>query len=164
MTVNIYGSVASATYRLLNKNAQELGRWAPSNTPMHIQHRPVMERTCRYQPSRSRWKISAVGQSSDTFVWLSKLYAPTVTSLRIEPLRGVLSKGETVPVTLRLASAGSALGANYTVRLWLPPGFSGAPDHGLLPLGLAKPETYRRPSPLPRRARPLCVTPLSPRP
>ena len=80
-------------------------------------------------------EVSAVGQSSDTFVWLSRLYAPTVTSLRIEPLKGVLSKGETVPVTLRLASAGSAPGAAYTVRLWLPPGFSGAAGPWTLAIG-----------------------------
>ncbi len=135
MTVDIYGSVTSATYRLLDESAQELGsgslqQYTSTGSPSP---RYGGEVSVPIQPFKI--EVSAVGQSLDTFVWLSRLYTPTVTSLRIEPLKGVLSKGETVPVTLRLASAGSAPGADYTVRLWLPPGFSGAAGPWTLAIG-----------------------------
>lgn len=122
MTVDIYGSIFSARYRLLDVRAQELGSGslsqypdAHSTSPRYLADFPVPTEPFKIE-------ISAVGGS--TFVWLSRLYMPAVTTLRIEPAKGVLFKGETVPTILRLASTGAS-NTGYTVRLWLPSGFSG---------------------------------------
>lgn len=124
MSVDVYGSVGSATYRLLDTSGQELANGYLSQ-PTDANSTSASYVAVVLVPSQPfKIEISAVGNNPTPFVWLSRLYVPTVTSLRIEPVKGVLSKGETVPVTLRLAST-SASSANYTVRLWLPAGLSG---------------------------------------
>jgi len=124
MSVDIYGSVLSASYKLLDQHSMVIASDSLSQFPDAHTTSPRYATIVPVPSQPFRVEISAVGTAS-TFVWLSRFYMPTVTTLRIDPAKGILSKGETVSVILRLASTDASSSSGYTVRLLLPPGFSG---------------------------------------
>jgi hypothetical protein len=108
VAVDIYGpAVSGATYRLLDSHGLPLASGplsqnsdAPSTSPRYFAKVEVPNQPFKIE-------VSAVGQSASIFAWLSTLYTPTPTTLRIEPSTAILSKSQTIPVILRLASFGA---------------------------------------------------------
>lgn len=123
MRLEIYGQVHSANYQLVDASGQALAGGDLMRIPQEDAASPTYFTVASVPSQPFRVAISATGTSADSLAWQSRLYSPTTTSLRLIPSKAILAKGETVPLTVRLGSP--TTGGTYTVRLWLPPEWSG---------------------------------------
>lgn len=123
MRLEIYGQVHSASYQLVDTSGQALAAGDLMRIPQEDADSPTYFTVASIPAQPFRVAISAAGTNADSLAWQSRLYSPTVTSLRLIPSKAILAKGETVPLTVSLGS--TTTGGTYTVRLWLPPEWSG---------------------------------------
>jgi hypothetical protein len=137
LRVDVFGSVSAARYRFLNNAGSVLSEAPLFSSGDASALSPRFFTSVLIPDEPFRVEVALTGTNGTSFWWTSSTYVPQPLRLDVVPAKAFLSKGERVPVTIRLVSGVSA---TYTVRLFLPTGFSGS--EGPWTVSLAAGETH----------------------
>lgn len=120
LRVDALGSASLVTYRMLGLTGAVI---AQGNLTVIPSLPSVFVAPVSIPIEPFKIEISAYGQTGPSTKWTSsKLYTPSQVQMSIIPTRGMLTKGETVSVSINLKSF--AASGRFTVALVTPPGFT----------------------------------------
>lgn len=122
MAVDIYGDVTNAQYRFLGSSGQVIAEGPLQRSPPDVPSSPRFVAAVLIPTIPFTVEISANDLAGPNVKWQSTLYRPTEAKLGLF-VSTLVDKTEVIPVTVRLESL-TATGS-YTVKLFLPLGFSG---------------------------------------
>lgn len=123
LAATIFGNVTAASYRFISSSGQTLAQGALSRYPQDLIASPRFVSIVSVPLEPFRVEIDAIGANSQNSLWRTSLYSPPQAGLEIRPATGLLTKGQEIPVVLRIRSS-TATGP-YSLRLLLPAGFTG---------------------------------------
>ena len=124
LSVDIFGGASSVAYQLLSATSVVL-----NGTSLTASSSNAWEKNFSgaiVVPSQPfRIGLTATNPNGQTLTWQSRLYSPAPLAVRIVPTTAIVKVGQTVPVTLQIAS--DSIVGRYTVTMYPPPQFTVAP-------------------------------------